>query len=110
MIHIPRPTIPGAVLVIGLAAALVAPGATGHSQAAPSMQQEPFISGPYLVQVGTTHPGPQGRLERQGADHLLVPVDALQPGCDGLQPGVERDRQPATRSSTPTSGTRSGSG
>jgi hypothetical protein len=60
MIHIPRPTIPGAVLVLGLAAALVAPGATGRSQAAPVNTKEPFIASPYLVQVGTHITGNKG--------------------------------------------------
>ena len=45
------------------------------------------------------HPGPQGRVERQGADHVLVPVDALQPGRDGLQPGARTRPARATRSS-----------
>jgi hypothetical protein len=60
MIHIPRPTIPGAVLVLGLAAALVAPGATGRSQAAPVNTKEPFIASQYLVKVGSTLAGNKG--------------------------------------------------
>jgi hypothetical protein len=60
MTHIPRPTIPGAVLVLGLAAALIAPGATGRSQAAPVNTKEPAIASQYLVKVGSSLQGNKG--------------------------------------------------
>src|SRR3954453_900514 len=50
------------ILVLGaVIALLVAPGATGRSLDAPVMQQEPFIAGPYLLQVGTTIQGHDGK-------------------------------------------------
>ena len=60
MNHIPRPTITGAVLVLGLAAALAAPGAIGRSQAAPVNTKEPFIASQYLVKVGSSISGNKG--------------------------------------------------
>lgn len=54
---------PGSWALLGLTltvALLVAPGATGRGQTGPKMDQEPFISGPYLVQVGTNLTGHKG--------------------------------------------------
>jgi hypothetical protein len=48
----------GALVLV--AALLVAPGAIGRSQAEPENTAPPFISGPYLVEVGTTLQGHQG--------------------------------------------------
>ena len=90
MIRIPRPTLTGAVLVIGLAAALAAPGAIGRSQAKPVNTKEPFIASPYLVQVGTTISGNKGNWDGATSfsyQWLRCNTDAL-----NCKQGHERDR------------------
>ena len=55
MIRFPRRIAIGtAAVALGL---LAAQGATGRTQTKPSNSQEPFISGPYLLQVGTSLTG-----------------------------------------------------
>ena len=58
MIRFPRRIAIGtAAVALGL---LAAQGATGRTQTKPSNGQEPFISGPYLLQVGTSLTGHKG--------------------------------------------------
>ena len=60
MNRIPRPTIPGAVLVLGLVAAPRRAGGDGTQPAAPVNTKEPFIASQYLVKVGSSISGNKG--------------------------------------------------
>ena len=50
----------GLIILVALAALLVVSSATGRSQSAPQNTQEPFISSPFLVTVGTAMAGHSG--------------------------------------------------
>ena len=82
MNRIPRPSIPGAVLVLGVTAALVAPGATGRSQKAPVNTKEPFIASQYLVKVGSSISGNKGNWD--GSEPITYSYQWLRCNKDAL--------------------------